>query len=92
MCLVKRLMAKIYIFVVVHLIKLKEIIQQLKECLGIVWAVKQHRNYLLGRPFIIRTDHKPLQWLFNIKNPCSRLLLWRLKLEVYGYTIENKKG
>ena len=34
-----------------------------KECLAVVFALKQFRHYLLGRPFRLITDHKPLQWL-----------------------------
>lgn len=45
-----------------------------KELLSIVWAVKNFRPYLLGRQFKIYTDHKPLTWLFNVKDHGSRLL------------------
>lgn len=38
------------------------------------------------------TDHKPLIWLFNCKDPGSRLVRWRLKLEEYDYNIQYKKG
>ena len=34
-----------------------------KECLAAVYAMKQFRHYLLGRPFQLITDHAPLQWL-----------------------------
>lgn len=63
-----------------------------KECLAIVWAVKHFRPYLYGRKFIIYSDHKPLHWLFNVKDPGSRLVRWRLKLEEYDYEIQYKKG
>lgn len=36
------------------------------------------------------TDHKPLKWLFNIKDPGSRLMRWRLKLEEFEYEIVYK--
>lgn len=63
-----------------------------KELLAIVWAVKYFRPYLFGRKFKIITDHKPLQWLFSLKEPNSKLIRWRLKLEEYDYEIIYKKG
>ena len=63
-----------------------------KELLAIVWSIKRLRQYLLGRRFKIQTDHKALVWLFNVKDPSSRLLRWRLKLEEYDFYIEHKKG
>lgn len=38
------------------------------------------------------TDHKPLQWLFSLKEPNSKLVRQRLKLEEYDYEIIYKKG
>ena len=63
-----------------------------KELLAIVWATKHFRPYLYGRKFLILSDHKPLVWLFNIKDPGSRLLRWRLKLNEYQYTIRHISG
>ena len=34
-----------------------------RECLAVVYALKQFRHYLLGRRFQLITDHAPLQWL-----------------------------
>lgn len=63
-----------------------------KELLAIVWSVKYFRPYLFGRRFIIRTDHKPLIYLFNQTNPSSRLAKFRLLLEEYDNIIEYVKG
>ena len=38
------------------------------------------------------TDHKPLTWVFNVKDPSSRLLRWRLKLEESDYEVVYKPG
>lgn len=63
-----------------------------KELLSIVWAVKNFRPYLLGRQFKIYTDHMPLTWLFNVKDPGSRLIRWRIKLAEYQYEVIYKTG
>ena len=57
-----------------------------------MWGCKQFRQYLYGRKFTIVTDHKPLTWVFNVKDPSSRLLRWRLKLEEYDYGGVYKPG
>lgn len=63
-----------------------------RELLAIVWAVKYFRPYLFGRKFKIFTDHRPLTWVMNLKEPNSKLIRWRLKLEEYDYEIVYKKG
>lgn len=63
-----------------------------RELLAIVWAVKHFRPYLFGKKFTIITDHQPLKWLFSSKDPSSRLVRWRLKLEEYQYEIVYKPG
>lgn len=63
-----------------------------KELLAIVYATKYFRPYIYGREFKIVTDHKPLEWLMSLKEPNSRLVRWRLKLEEFEYDVIYKKG
>uniref|UniRef100_A0A6V7LZN9 RNA-directed DNA polymerase n=1 Tax=Bracon brevicornis TaxID=1563983 RepID=A0A6V7LZN9_9HYME len=63
-----------------------------KELLAIVWGVKHFRPYLYGRKFVVVTDHRPLRWIFNVKDPGSRLMHWRLKLEEYEFEVVHKAG
>lgn len=63
-----------------------------QELLAIVWGINHFRPYLFGRKFVVYTDHKPLLWLWNIKNPSSRLMRWRLKLEEYNFEIRHTPG
>lgn len=63
-----------------------------KELLAIMYCVNHFRLYLYGRKFTLVTDHQPLVWLRRVKDPTSRLLRWRLKLEEYDYTVMYKKG
>ena len=62
-----------------------------KECLGAVYAMKQLRHYLLGRPFKLVTDHKPLQWLSAQKME-GLLCRWALSLQEFEFTIEYRCG
>ena len=63
-----------------------------KKLSVIVWACRYFGPYLLGRNFTIFIYHKPLTWMFSVKDPSSRLLRWRLLLEEYDYTIASKVG
>lgn len=63
-----------------------------KELLAIVDSVKHFRPYLFGQKFKVISDHKPLTWLMNCKDPSSRLVRWRLKLLEYDYEIAYKPG
>ena len=64
----------------------------MKELLAIVWSCKHFRPYLLGKKFVIVTDHKPLKWIMNITDPGSRLLRSRLLLEEYDSEVVHKTG
>lgn len=64
----------------------------LKELTAIHWAVKHFRCYLYGQKFLIKTDHKPLVYLFSMKDPSSKLTRMRLDLEEFNFEIEYIKG
>ena len=38
------------------------------------------------------TDHKPLVWFHNSKDPCSRVSCWTLKLAEYDFDVIYKAG
>lgn len=63
-----------------------------KELLAIVWSVKYFRTYLYGRTFNICTDHKPLVWLHNIKEPNMKLQRWKIMLNEYDFNISYLRG
>ena len=62
-----------------------------RECLAIVFALKQFRHYLLGRPFHLYTDHAPLQWLSAQKME-GMLCRWSLAIQEYDFKIVYRKG
>ena len=68
-----------------------------KEALAIIFGVKKFYNYLYGRHFEIRSDHKPLERLLSEKKgisvmASSRIQRWALTLGAYEYTIAYRPG
>ena len=63
-----------------------------KECLEVVLVVKHFKPYLLGRTFIIQTDHQAFEWLHQFKEKNTRLTHWSLLLHQYNFTIKHRKG
>ena len=62
-----------------------------RECLAVVYALKQFRHYLLGRHFILLTDHAPLLWLSAQKME-GMLARWALAMQEYSFTMQHRKG
>ena len=62
-----------------------------RECLALVYALKQFCHYLLGRSFTLVTDHAPLQWLSAQKME-GLLCRWSLALQEYDFQIKYRKG
>jgi len=60
-----------------------------KELLAIVTALKQFRQYLLGRHIVIRTDHATLTWLRRTAEPMPQLARF---IEQFDYEIEHRPG
>ena len=49
-----------------------------KECLAIVLDVKTFQFYLIGKPFVIQSDHSVLKWFQQFKEKNTRLTRWSL--------------
>ena len=63
-----------------------------QELAAIHWAITHFRPYIYGKHFTIKTDHRPLTYLFSMTNPSSKLTRMRLELEEYDFTVEYLKG
>ena len=50
------------------------------------------RVYLLGRPFIIRTDHMSLEWLDRLKDTNNILMRWSLALQPFQFPVKYRTG
>ena len=68
-----------------------------REALAIVWSMKRARHYLLGKKFLLRSDHKPLEYIFSPRRELpkvtsARLLRWAIQLSAFDYDIQYEKG
>ena len=63
-----------------------------KELLAIRHFVEYYRQYLLGRTFVVRSDHQALVWLFRLKEPKGRMARWIELLSEYDFSIEYRSG
>ena len=58
-----------------------------KECLAIKLATQAFRVYLLGRPFIIQTDHRALEWLDRLRENNAKLSRWSIALQPFKFKV-----
>ncbi len=68
-----------------------------KEALAIVFGVKHFHQYLFGRSFTIKSDHKPLQHLLGEKKgipamASARVQRWALMLSAYNFQVQYVPG
>ncbi|XP_026330562.1 uncharacterized protein K02A2.6-like, partial [Hyposmocoma kahamanoa] len=67
-----------------------------REALAIIFGIKKFHQYLYGRRFLLRTDHKPLVSIFGQDKSipqmtASRMQRWAVILSAYNYEIEYVK-
>ena len=63
-----------------------------KELLAVKHFIEHFRHYLLGRHFIVRSDHQALQWLFSLKEPKGRIARWLTIMAEFGFEVEYRAG
>ena len=61
-----------------------------KEAYAIVWAIGTFRPYLLGHPFLVRTDNSATSFLRKATQP--KLQRWAMALSEYEYTVQHRPG
>ena len=63
-----------------------------KELLAVLRFCRQFRYYLLGRKFVVRTDHNSLVWLLGFKNIEGQLSRWIQELSQFDMTVIHRPG
>ena len=62
------------------------------ECLAVKWALETLKYYLMGRDFLLESDHKALQWLGKMKDSNARITRWYLSLQPFQFQIRYRAG
>jgi hypothetical protein len=57
------------------------------ECNALIWGIMHFRQYLYHASFVVRTDHKPLEWLAIVSNPFGRRGRWISMLQDFNFKI-----
>nr|VZI35101.1 unnamed protein product [Spirometra erinaceieuropaei] len=62
------------------------------ELLAIVVFLRQLKHQLIGRRFVLRTDHRALQWLRSFKDPMDQLARWQEFLQDFDFECQYRPG
>ena len=63
-----------------------------RELLAIVTFVQHFRHYLLGKQFLIRTDHSALRWIMSFRDPVDQMARWLEIMAQFDFKIEHRAG
>ena len=63
-----------------------------REAIAIRDTLHRFRHYLLGRPFLLRTDHKPLVYISEMKDPYGRRGRLLADIQEYNFTVQHVRG
>ncbi|KAK3088259.1 hypothetical protein FSP39_016699 [Pinctada imbricata] len=63
-----------------------------RELLAVVVFIQQFKHFLLGREFIVRSDHSSLRWIMSFKEPTEQTARWLEILSRFNFKIEHRQG
>lgn len=63
-----------------------------KECLTLKWALDSFKYYLLGRDFVVETDHRALQWINKMKDTNACVTRWSLSMQPFHFIVRHRPG
>ena len=63
-----------------------------RELLALVEFIPHFKHFLMGRSFVVRTDHSSLRWLMRFKDAEGLVGRWLAKLSNYDFTVEHRAG
>ena len=61
-----------------------------RKLLALKYFVQYYKHYLLGRKFVVRSDHESLKWLYSLKEPKHRIARWIEVLSEFDFELEYR--
>jgi hypothetical protein len=62
------------------------------ECYAFIWGIMHFRQYLYMNHFVLRIDHKPLEWLATVSGAHGRRGRWIDMLQDFSFKIIHRPG
>ena len=63
-----------------------------RELYAVVYFLQHFKQYLLGRRFILRSDHAPLKWFCSFREPEGILARWLSILSPFDFEMQYRPG
>jgi hypothetical protein len=63
-----------------------------EELLEVVNGLKSFKQYLMGRHFVLRTDHAALQWPRRTPEPMAQLARWLTFIKLFEFDVQHRAG
>ena len=60
--------------------------------LALIYFLGHFHSYLLGKPFVVRTDHAALTWLQQFREPEGQVARWLEQLQEFSFHTEYHPG
>jgi len=61
-----------------------------KGLLAVVFGLKHFRQYLIGRKFVIRTDHAAIQWIQRTPELMPQAGRWLAIMEEFDFSVQHR--
>jgi len=58
----------------------------------VVFGLKKFRPYLMGRHFVVRTDHSAIHWLRKTPVLLAQTARWLLLIKQYDFEVQHRSG
>lgn len=62
------------------------------ELLACITALNHFKPYLIGNKFKLITDHRPILYLLNMKNPSAKHYRYILQFQQFDFEVEHRSG